>query len=299
MRLFNFKKNKEEDVSKSSDIDKKESLPVNKSKSDFSLLCMNFGVNDYSFTLTANGTGKIIISDGLTKKEFDNIDKVDEIKALIDDNLIHIKEFISSKTNNKDNNMLQIELSGEKYTLFRGEVEDEMTMFYDRLIFDLANIVNINKSYENIELALSFEYPSDWERIKDNSEQYCLLSNSKVLVVFENSTRDFITFEYINSKKDIVDMLLESIKNSEDYDILKSFEYEKEEYFINCLLVNYKEKDKIELFSFINLNGVCLIMTVVLGDKDNVDISQIEKNAMFKKALEIIEDFKFLNEEDK
>lgn len=302
MGLFNFKKKKEKDILLNNlfDIDvKKEEAENTKLCKKFNLLCMNFGVNDFSFTLTANETGKIIINKSMSKKEYNNVSLATEICNIIEDNIMAIKDFSGKKNgDSKENNMFQVEFEGEKYTLFRNNVEDEMTMFYDRMIVSLSEVLNLKKSYENIELDFTFEYPGDWDKIKGDIDKYCLLSNSKPVVVFMDSNNDYVTLEYIDLKSGIVDKIIASISNSDDYNVIKTFDYEKNGFNSKFLLLNYDEIKKIELFAFIELKDICIIMTGVIGKSEDFDISDLEQNQKFKKLLSTVETLKTLTGED-
>lgn len=303
MKIFNFGKKKE---LKEIEFEVKEEKPdvsknsVTLDNKKYNLLCINFGINDYSFTLTANNNGKIVINKSINKEEYVDLGKTAEIAIVIDENLKKIKD-LSSKTNinnSKNTNMLQIEVQGEKYTLFRSDLEDEISMFYDRFVFELADILNLKKSYENIELDLTFEYPHNWDKVPTDLNKYCLLSNSKPLLVFKDNNQNFVTFEYISLKNDIVSKIINNISLSKEYDVLRTFDFEADDYNANFFVIDYIETEKIELFCFLTLKNICIVITIMVGDKEKVDISQIEKNKKFKEIFEVVDSLKILTNVD-
>lgn len=302
MGLFNFGKKKELEENKIEEtVVKQQPYKNNNSNSKkYSLLCINFGVNDYSFTLTANNNGKIIINKSMSREEYEDFNKTDEIAIFIEENLDKIKDAANkeSSLNHKNNNMLQFEIEGEKYTLFRNDIEDETSMFYDRFVFEIANILDLKKSYENIELDFTFEYPSNWDKVPADLNKYCLLSNSTPVLVFKDGSQNFVTFEYINLRSDIVPKIISNIRDSEDYEVLKTVDYEVKDYTANFLVVDYNDNDKIELFCFLSLKNICVIITTVIDDKSNVDINKVEDGKKFKEILSLIDSVKILTSED-
>lgn len=302
MGLFNFGKKKELEENKIEEtVVKQQPHKNNNSNSKkYSLLCINFGVNDYSFTLTANNNGKIIINKSMSREEYEDFNKTDEIAIFIEENLDKIKAAANkeSSLNHKNNNMLQFEIEGEKYTLFRNDIEDETSMFYDRFVFEIANILDLKKSYENIELDFTFEYPSNWDKVPADLNKYCLLSNSTPVLVFKDGSQNFVTFEYINLRSDIVPKIISNIRDSEDYEVLKTVDYEVKDYTANFLVVDYNDNDKIELFCFLSLKNICVIITTVIDDKSNVDINKVEDGKKFKEILSLIDSVKILTSED-
>ncbi len=302
MGLFNFGKKKELEENKIEEtVVKQQPYKNNNSNSKkYSLLCINFGVNDYSFTLTANNNGKIIINKSMSREEYEDFNKTDEIAIFIEENLDKIKDAANkeSSLNHKNNNMLQFEIEGEKYTLFRNDIEDETSMFYDRFVFEIANILDLKKSYENIELDFTFEYPSNWDKVPADLNKYCLLSNSTPVLVFKDGSQNFVTFEYINLRSDIVPKIISNIRDSDDYEVLKTIDYEVKDYTANFLVVDYNDNDKIELFCFLSLKNICVIITTVIDDKSNVDINKVEDGKKFKEILSLIDSVKILTSED-
>ncbi len=302
MGLFNFGKKKELEENKIEEtVVKQQPHKNNNSNSKkYSLLCINFGVNDYSFTLTANNNGKIIINKSMSREEYEDFNKTDEIAIFIEENLDKIKDAANkeSSLNHKNNNMLQFEIEGEKYTLFRNDIEDETSMFYDRFVFEIANILDLKKSYENIELDFTFEYPSNWDKVPADLNKYCLLSNSTPVLVFKDGSQNFVTFEYINLRSDIVPKIISNIRDSDDYEVLKTIDYEVKDYTANFLVVDYNDNDKIELFCFLSLKNICVIITTVIDDKSNVDINKVEDGKKFKEILSLIDSVKILTSED-
>jgi len=302
MGLFNFGKKKEiEENEIEKPLVKQETQKnTNSGCKKYNLLCINFGVNDYSFTLTVNSNGKIIINKSMSREEYEDYDKTDEIAIFIEENLNKIKEATNKvdNANHKNNNMLQFEINGEKYTLFRNDIEDETSMFYDRFVFEIANILDLKKSYENIELDFTFEYPNNWDQVPTDLNKYCLLSSSTPILVFKDSSQNFVTFEYINLRSDIVTKIINNIRDSEDYEVLKTIDYETKDYIANFLVVDYNDNDKIELFCFLNLKNICVIITTVIDDKANVDIDKVESSKKFKEIFAVIDSVKILTNED-
>lgn len=302
MGLFNFGKKKEIEIDEIEKIDSTQEI-VKNNNSDckkYNLLCINFGVNDYSFTLTANSNGKIIVNKSMSREEYEDFDKTKEIAIFIEENLMKIKDFISKGicTDHKSNNMLQFEIGGEKCTLFRNDVEDETSMFYDRFVFEIASILDLKKSYENIELDFTFDYPNNWDKVPTDLSKYCLLSSSTPILVFKDSSQNFVTFEYINLRSDIVSKIINNIRDSEDYEVLKTIDYETDDYTANFLVVDYNGNDKIELFCFLSLKNICIIMTTVIDDKVNVDINKVESSKKFKEIFNVVDSIKILTSED-
>lgn len=303
MKIFNFNKKKE---IKEPEFEIEETKPdvsknsVTLDNKKYSLLCINFGINDYSFTLTANNNGKIVINKSINKEEYVDLDKTAEIAIIIDENFKKIKDLASKKSinNSKNTNMLQIEVEGEKYTLFRSDLEDEISMFYDRFVFELADILNFKKRYDNFELDLTFEYPNNWDKVPTDLNKYCLLSNSKPLLVFKDNSQNFVTFEYIGLKNDIVSKIINNISLSKEYDVLRTFDFKTDDYTANFFVIDYIETEKIELFCFLNLKNICIIMTIIIDDKHKVDIGQIEKNKKFKEMFEVVNSLKILTNVD-
>lgn len=302
MGLFNFGKKKEiEEKEIEKPLVKQQVLKNNNlSYKKYSLLCINFGVNDYSFTLTANSNGKIIINKSMSREEYEDFDKTDEIAIFIEENLNRIKSATNkdSSANHKNNNMLQFEIEGEKYTLFRNDIEDEKSMFYDRFVFEIANILDLKKSYENIGLDFTFEYPNNWDKVPTDLNKYCLLSSSRPILVFKDSSQNFITFEYIDLRSDIVAKIISNIRDSEDYEVLKTIDYETKDYTANFLVVDYNGNDKIELFCFLSLKNICVIITTVIDDKSNVNIDKVESSKKFKEIFAVIDSVKILTSDD-
>jgi|GEM_PF-2604577 len=302
MGLFNFGKKKELEENKIEETVVKQQPQKNNNSNckKYNLLCINFGVNDYSFTLTANSNGKIIINKSMSREEYEDFNKTDEMAIFIEENLDKIKDAAKkeSNLNHKNNNMLQFEIEGEKYTLFRNDIEDETSMFYDRFVFEIANILDLKKSYENIELDFTFEYPSNWDKVPTDLNKYCLLSSSTPVLVFKDSSQNFVTFEYINLRSDIVTKIINNIRDSEDYEVLKTIDYETNDYTANFLVVDYNDNDKIELFCFLSLKNICVIITTVIDDKSNVDINKVEDGKKFKEILSLIDSVKILTSED-
>ncbi len=302
MGLFNFgkKKEKQEIEIEKTNVKPEAIKSTNSNCIKYNLLCINFGVNDYSFTLTANSNGKIVVNNGMARKEYEDFNKTDEIAIFIEENLKRIKDSTNtvSGASHKNNNMLQFEVSGEKYTLFRNDIEDETSMFYDRFIFEIANILDLKKSYENIELDFTFDYPNNWDKVPTDLNKYCLLSSSTPILVFKDNSQNFVTFEYINLRNDIVTKIINNISNSEDYGVLKVFDYENKYYTANFLVVDYNDNNKIELFCFLSLKNICVIITTVIDDKENVDINKIESTKKFSEILDVIDSIKILTSED-
>lgn len=302
MGLFNFGKKKEiEEIEIDKTVEKQETLKNNSlGCKKYNLLCINFGVNDYSFTLTANSNGRIIINKSMSREEYEDLDKTDEIAIFLEENLSRIKDATTneSNVNHKNNNMLQFEIDGEKYTLFRNDIEDETSMFYDRFVFEIANILELKKSYENIELDFTFEYPNNWDKVPTDLNKYCLLSSSTPILVFKDSSQNFVTFEYINLRSDIVTKIISNIRDSEDYEVLKTIDFEAKDYTANFLVVDYNDNDKIELFCFLTLKSICVIITTVIDDKANIDINKVETSKKFKEIFDVIDSVKILTNED-
>ncbi len=302
MGLFNFVKKKEKEENEiEKSVEKQETIKTTNSECrKYNLLCINFGVNDYSFTLTANSNGKIIINNSMSREEYEDLNKTDEIAIFIEENLKKIKNSTNKEisTNHKNNNMLQFEIDGEKHTLFRNDIEDETSMFYDRFVFEIANILDLKKCYENIELDFTFDYPNNWDKVPTDLSKYCLLSSSTPILVFKDNSQNFVTFEYINLRSDIVTKIINNISDSEDYEVLKTFTHTTENCTANFLVVDYNDNDKIELFCFVSLKNICLIITMVIDDKSNVDIDEVESSKKFKEILGVIDSIKILTSED-
>ena len=302
MKLFDFIKdkkleNKEHIVEENSVISEvNETYNIKK----FSILCINFNANDFSFTLTANNKGKININNSNGKIEIDDIIKTKELSIFIDDNLLHIKELAANKEDIKDsdNNMLQFEIDGNKYTLFRDNFDSEKLMKYDRIVHEIAKILGIKKNYENFVLDFCFDYPNNYESLEFDIEKYCLLAISKPVIIFKDADNKLITLEYMTLKNDMVNKMISSISSSEDYKILKTFNRTKNMIDSRNLIVQYNENNKIEFFSFIVLEEICILLTAIIDDSENVDINRIEENNKYKEIIDIVSSFKIITREN-
>ena len=53
--------------------------------------------------------------------------------------------------------MIQIEINNERLTLFRGNDEEEVSMFYDMLLHSFARVLDISKTFEDIKINFSLK----------------------------------------------------------------------------------------------------------------------------------------------
>lgn len=302
MKLFDFIKDKKlenkENILEENSVISEVNETYNIKK--FTILCINFNANDFSFTLTANNKGKININNSNGKIEIDDIIKTKELSIFIDDNLLHIKELAANKEDIKDsdNNMLQFEIDGNKYTLFRDNFDSEKLMKYDRIVHEIAKILGIKKNYENFVLDFCFDYPNNYESLEFDIEKYCLLAISKPVIIFKDADNKLITLEYMTLKNDMVNKMISSISSSEDYKILKTFNRTKNMIDSRNLIVQYNENNKIEFFSFIVLEEICILLTAIIDDSENVDINRIEENNKYKEIIDIVSSFKIITREN-
>ena len=302
MKLFDFIKDKKlenkENILEENSVISEVNETYNIKK--FTILCINFNANDFSFTLTANNKGKININNSNGKIEIDDIIKTKELSIFIDDNLLHIKELATNKEDIKDsdNNMLQFEIDGNKYTLFRDNFDSEKLMKYDRIVHEIAKILGIKKNYENFVLDFCFDYPNNYESLEFDIEKYCLLAISKPVIIFKDADNKLITLEYMTLKNDMVNKMISSISSSEDYKILKTFNRTKNMIDSRNLIVQYNENNKIEFFSFIVLEEICILLTAIIDDSENVDINRIEENNKYKEIIDIVSSFKIITREN-
>mgnify|MGYP003496386234 CR=1 FL=1 len=78
--------NVEEEIAKIKDV-KPGAVAPEQSNLKFSLLCINLGVDEYAFTLTANHTGKIIVSKSMSREEYKDLKRSIELYEVIEKNL--------------------------------------------------------------------------------------------------------------------------------------------------------------------------------------------------------------------
>lgn len=305
MNLFKLLKkqkeniNVEEEIAKIKDVNPGVVAPE-QSNLKFSLLCINLGVDEYAFTLTANHTGKIIVSKSMSREEYKDLKRSIELYEVIEKNLKSFKKYINrvSPNCNRDN-MIQVEINNERLTLFRGNDEDEVSMFYDMLLHSFARVLDISKTFEDVRINFSFDYPNTYERIPSNTDldKYCLLSNSKPLVVFNDSNSNNITFEYIPFKEGIVDQIINNINTSGDYELLTAMDLTNDTFNINVLIANYKETNKVGVLGFITYNKVCIIFTMPIESRETIDINNLLENIKIKDMLNMIKSFKIIDED--
>lgn len=287
MKLFKFGKKKQEVEEKSSITNDVQEEVLGK----FEILCINLEVLDYNFTLSANDSGKIVIRKNGSEKEYNNITKSAEIFELITSNMKYFEQL--SIDQKPGDNFIQLDINNKKYIIFRDESNPDNLDFYDKFIHDIANIIGIKKTYENVELNLSFDYPNNFKRIVGPLSDYCLLGASKPLVVFKDYDNNIITFEYIYMKSSLIEKLVNSIINSGDYELIG--EEDKEN--IKTVIVDYKEKETIESFSFIYINDMCIIFTMPVGKKNDLNLQDIMNNGRIKDIRNILKSFKSLENE--
>lgn len=303
MGLFNLLKkqkqniNIEEEISKIKDV-KPVKAEIEHNNLKFNLLCINLGLDEYAFTLTANHTGKIIVSKSMFKEEYKDLKKSSELYEVIEKNLKSFKKYVTrvSPNSNRDN-MIQIEINNERLTLFRGNDEEEVSMFYDMLLHSFARVLDISKTFEDIKINFSFEYPNTYEKIPSNNEleKYCLLSSSTPLVVFNDSSSNNITFEYIPFKEGVVDQIINNINSSGDYELLTAMDLTNDTFNINILIANYKETNKVGVLGFVTYNKVCMIFTMPIESKDTIDINNLLNNVKIIDMLNMIKTFKIID----
>lgn len=305
MGLFGLLKKKKEEVNVEEEIAKlKEAKPmkvtVDPDCLKFSLLCINLGMDEYSFTLTANNTGKIVVNKSMSREEYKDTKKSNELYEVIDKNLKNFKKYITrvSPNCNKDN-MIQIDINNEKYTLFRGSDEEEVSMFYDMMLHSFAKVLDISKTFEDVKVNFSFEYPNTYEQVPKNTdlEKYCLLSSSTPLVIFNDNNSNNITFEYIPFKEGVVDQIINNINSSGDYEVLTAMDLTNDTFNINLLIANYKETNKVGVLGFVTYNKVCILFTIPIESKDTIDINNLLENQKIKTMLEMIKSFKIIDED--
>lgn len=287
MKLFKLGKKKQE-VEEKSNITNDVQEEVS---GKFEILCINLEVLDYNFTLSANDSGKIVIRKNGSEKEYNNITKSAEIFELITSNMKYFEQL--SIDQKPGDNFIQLDINNKKYIIFRDESNPDNLDFYDKFIHDIANIIGIKKTYENVELNLSFDYPNNFTRIVGPLSDYCLLGASKPLVVFKDYDNNIITFEYIYMKSSLIEKLVNSIINSGDYELIG--EEDKEN--IKTVIVDYKEKETIESFSFIYINDMCIIFTMPVGKKNDLNLQDIMNNGRIKDIRNILKSFKSLENE--
>ena len=287
MKLFKFGKKKQEVEEKSSITNDVQEEVLGK----FEILCINLEVLDYNFTLSANDSGKIVIRKNGSEKEYNNITKSAEIFELITSNMKYFEQLLIDQK--PGDNFIQLDINNKKYIIFRDESNPDNLDFYDKFIHDIANIIGIKKTYENVELNLSFDYPNNFKRIVGPLSDYCLLGASKPLVVFKDYDNNIITFEYIYMKSSLIEKLVNSIINSGDYELIG--EEDKEN--IKTVIVDYKEKETIESFSFIYINDMCIIFTMPVGKKNDLNLQDIMNNGRIKDIRNILKSFKSLENE--
>lgn len=301
MGLFNFKKKKENiDEIEEDKIDEivSEEKPKKEEKK-FSLVCINLGMDEYSFIVKLNNNGEILLDSSGNKTKIIDKEKVEEIYEYVKNNEAKIAELITRlKPGANKDNMIQIELDKKKYVLFRNELNDDVSLFYDMLIHEITQILDINKFFESIKNNFSFEYPNNYEKIPtDDLEKYCLLSNSKPLIMLNDNFNNITTFEILDARKSSVDKIIEDINESQVYEKLTVFDLESGYFEIKSLIVNYVLSNKISVFNFIMFDNKCVIYTMIVDDKEKVDINNLLKNPKIKRMLEIIKSFKILDED--
>ena len=99
MNLFKLLKkqkeniNVEEEIAKIKDV-KPGVVAPEQSNLKFSLLCINLGVDEYAFTLTANHTGKIIVSKSMSREEYKDLKRSIELYEVIEKNLKSFKKYL-------------------------------------------------------------------------------------------------------------------------------------------------------------------------------------------------------------
>ena len=298
MSIFNIfnKKNKEEIKVNEEDISVIENSENEKNK--FSLICINLDIDDYSFIVKLNDDGTIIINKSLGKDQFVDKQKVNEIYDVIDNNLKKIKELVTQiKPNSKTDNMIQVEIGKNKYVLFRNEDNADVSLFYDMLIHEITNILNINKVYEMVKSNFSFEYPNNYEKIpNEDLSKYCLLSNSEPLIML-NDNKNILTFEILKANLNEVEKIIEDINESKDYEKMSTIDLEHGYFKIKTLVVNYIETNKIETLSFIMFEKKCILFTMMIGDKEEIEIENLLENNKIKEMINIIKSFKILDED--
>ena len=303
MGLFNLLKKQKQNINIEEEISKIKDVKPVKAETEhnnlkFNLLCINLGLDEYAFTLTANHTGKIIVSKSMFKEEYKDLKKSSELYEVIEKNLKSFKKYVTrvSPNSNRDN-MIQIEINNERLTLFRGNDEEEVSMFYDMLLHSFARVLDISKTFEDIKINFSFEYPNTYEKIPSNNEleKYCLLSSSTPLVVFNDSSSNNITFEYIPFKEGVVDQIINNINSSGDYELLTAMDLTNDTFNINILIANYKETNKVGVLGFVTYNKVCMIFTMPIESKDTIDINNLLNNVKIIDMLNMIKTFKIID----
>lgn len=279
MKLFKFKGKQESN----NEIKKGANVELEKEISGkFNIICCNLGILDYYFHLSVNDAGNIKIKKDNDEKEYNNSTKSAEIFELINSN---IKYFEKLSIEQKEcDNYIELNIDNNKYYISRNE---NSSSFYDEFIHDIANIVNIKKTYKNEELSLSFEYPNNFEKITEELDKYCLLNNSKPLAIFKDYNNNLITFEYIYINSSMVDKLINSIVSSGDYELIS----ENNDDNAKMIIVNYKETETIQVFSFISINDMCIIFTMPIDKENNLNLRDIMNNGRINEIKSILESF--------
>jgi hypothetical protein len=296
MGLFDFinKKKKEVPVNGKIHGDLNATSDINIKK--FNLLCINYGINDYFFTLSNNNFGRFVINSNIAKDEFMDINKTLLVLKLIESKLDEIITF--SKDNlikQKDNNIIQINYDNKKYTIFRDPHNADLCTFYNEFVSQLVGIVNINKTYENIELDFTFDYSSYWKKIVTDTDSYKLLSSSKSLLVLDDGEGGVITFESIVLKDDTVEKIISNIKKSDEYNVVDNFDYNIDHFKIDFVFTKNNGDREIELFGLISFKKVCVILTANINDDESHDIRKVLENIKFQKIINLVDSLKLLS----
>ena len=294
MGLFNFKKKKIEEPIKV-EVTSKESTNEDK----FSFLCINLDNDEYSFIVKLNTEGKITVTKDLNKEEIDDLSKVNEIKELVNKNLSKLKDLVTRVSPSaKKDNMIQVEVSKNKYVLFKNDDNSDLDLFYDMIIHDLTKILDINKSYSNIKNNISFEYPNKYEKIPtDDLSKYCLLGNSDPLLMLNDSNGNILTFEILDNKEGFVDKLIKEISEYSEYKKLTTMDLSSTNFEINSVIVNHVKTSKVEAINFITYDNKCIIFTFMVGGASEVDIDNLLKDKKIMEMMAILSSFKILDED--